>query len=180
MVWPAFDLGETINQTISATVTVVGVVVGGWIAFRVGIRQLRSERAIDRRIESLEKLLAAVGEYRGLLQFLISKSEERAEVNSERSVLDYRIREATDLGREVGRLARHAEPYATSDERVHRRPLHLAEFAGYIAIQALSAKSARLVEQVARLRRVVSILQEQERVLLQHLRNEMALPASRF
>ena len=179
MTWPDFDLGEAINQTISAFVTVTGVFVGGWLAFSLGVRQLRRERAIDRRIDSQEKLLAATEEYRILLRLLISEYATLDSVDESQSRMRYlTFREATDKGREVGRLLSRADLYSTAEERAERGNLLVAQLQAYIVSSTLSADSSSTPERLKTLEDVTLVLEKQEHLLKHRLRHELALQTS--
>lgn len=180
MQWPEFSLAEAINQAISASATIVGVFVGGWLAFRLGIRQLRQERAIDRRVESQEALLAAIEDYGILLSVLISSfATEGADAENDARMREYTLRETTDKGREVARLLSRADLYGAEDERAERRPLRIAQLEAYMASWTVFSDSSVKAAELVKLRAAAEVLKEQERLLTKRLRLELALPEAR-
>ncbi len=61
--WPAFDLGEAVNQTISAAATFAAVL----LAAKLALDHLRREKAMDRRLDALTALLPAIDDYQRAL-----------------------------------------------------------------------------------------------------------------
>jgi hypothetical protein len=177
MDWPAFDLGETINQVISAIATVGGVLLGGWLAFRFGVRQLRHERAIDRRVESQEKLLAGLSDYRLSLQVLTSEYEKPATGTEEqRRLRDLMLTRTTELGRGLQTLASRAQLYCSPDGRDSLDGLTRSQILAYIASWTLATKPSPDGKELADLRKLVADLDQQERNLIVRVRTELSLP----
>jgi hypothetical protein len=177
MLIPSFSLGEAINQTISATSTVAGVLIGGWLAFRFGVRQLRAERAIDRRVESQEKLLAGVSEYRLSLQVFVSEHEKSDDVSEERKQLrSYMLNHTTEKGREMQTLARRAEMYCLPEERAHLGQLARGQILAYISSWTLATTPSTEQTELTKLRTIVLQLESEERSLIARVRAELSLP----
>lgn len=69
--WPIFSPSIAINGTLEALGTLATVLIGGLLAFRLGIHQLRAERLLDRRLSALERLAAEVESFqRSLILFV--------------------------------------------------------------------------------------------------------------
>jgi hypothetical protein len=176
MVWPPFDLAEVINQTVAAIVTVASVFVGGRLAFSYGVRQLRHERAIDRRIESQEALLAAMDGYRSELQMVRTVVESTADdLSAHAEILMYVQKQAVEKGREFGRALSRAEMYSTEEERAERRPLAIARFAADIVAWKHESSDPSPEPPVDTLTSAISTLEKQQELLVQRIRGELVL-----
>jgi hypothetical protein len=69
--WPTFSPSLAINGGLEALGTLLTVLIGGLLAFRLGIHQLRAERLLDRRLSALEQLAAEVDSFqRSLILFV--------------------------------------------------------------------------------------------------------------
>jgi hypothetical protein len=133
MHWPHFDAAEALNQVIGGVVTIASVVLGARIAFTHGLRHLRHERALDRRLDWYEKLLAALDEYRSILRVLVSIEGERlggtaTEIRSR----DHVLRETTASGRRFANCASLVNLYGTAQEQEQARALQLAQMSIYV------------------------------------------------
>jgi len=71
-----FDLTEAVNLAIAGVVTLVTVLLGASIAFRYGLRHLRHERALDRKLELLESLHETFQEYIAKSRVLLRQDTE--------------------------------------------------------------------------------------------------------
>ena len=179
MVWPPFDLAEVINQTVAAIVTVASVFIGGRLAFSFGVRQLRHERAIDRRIESLEALLSAMDDYRSELQLVRTAVESAADDPSVHpQVLTHFQKQAVEKGREFGRALSRAEMYSTEEEQAERRPLTIARFAADIVAWKHESSDPSSEPLADTLTSAISALEKQQGLLVHRIRGEVLLPSA--
>lgn len=181
LVLPEFDLGEAINQTVTAISTLGGVVIGGRIAFRFGVRQLRMQRAIERRSESLEKLLDAVEVYLLDLRNLLSVLEgpDRDSVML-REYHEEVVQKAADQGRVVHALVKRAQRYTTTAEQEPLRGIILAQLGAYVATSVLQDDGTQEHRQNGPkyVRSGIVRLEAAEEALIVLLRSEIALPRS--
>lgn len=69
--FPQFDLSEAFNQVITGVVTLGSVLLGAKIAFSAGLRHLRHERALDRRLVLLETLYGLLEDYLGFAREIL-------------------------------------------------------------------------------------------------------------
>lgn len=178
MNWPNFDLAEAINQAVSALATVLGVLLGGWLAFRLGVRQLRSERALDRRLEWQEKLHSAAFEYLSMLRVLIGEYEKapNADENAQR-FRSHVLTETTRLGRVLQESIRRTDLYGTAEEREHSARLFKLQLDTYIASWTASTSAAAAVDSgvVASLKELQDSLEAERRHLARRIRLELNL-----
>jgi hypothetical protein len=173
MVLPSFDLGEAINQAIAATATVLGVLGGGLLAFKLGLRQLRQERAIDRRLDWHEKLLSALDDYRGVLRVLVGQYENPPDEKSD--LREYALGEATKRGRDVQTLLRRAELYGDASEQAHSTRLFKTQLDLYIATWSFSANPKEQAHRVPEMKRLLELLDDAQSELVSRIRGELGM-----
>jgi hypothetical protein len=174
MVWPVFDPGEAVNQTISAAATIFGVLGGGLLAFRLGIRQLRHERAIDRRLDWQERGLIALEEYKSVLGVLI-RQYESAQSEEGKDLRNYTLGEATRLGRQVQSFLRTSELYGTADERISSTRVFRTQLDLYIATWSYSANPSTEGHRLPEMKRLVDDLERARAELVSRFRSELGL-----
>ena len=164
------------NQAISAIATVLSVLLGGWLAFRSGVRQLRHERAIDRRLEWQEKLQAAVYEYSTSLRVLISEFEKPFTGDDRIRFRDHILRETTQRGRDVQALLGRVDLYGTLTEREDSSRIFKLQIAAYIASWTFATKPGGDEAALTELKRVANSLAEEQKRVAVRIRQELALP----
>lgn len=176
MSWPHFDPVEAINQAISATLTLLGVFVGGWLTFRLGVSQLRRERAIDRRLEWHEGLLAALDDYRNMLGIFIEQ-HEKPSIDPKADLRSQVLTEVTRMGREVQKYLRRAELYGTPAERDDAGKVLRIQLNLYMATWHCSGIGKGSAQSLATVKALVVSLDEVQVTLTSRLRYELALPS---
>jgi hypothetical protein len=172
---PAFDPAEALNQAISATATLVGVLVGGWLAFRLGVKQLRQERALDRRLDWQEKLLTAIDDYQTVLAVLLAQYEKPSS-DPAHDLRNYALGESTRLGRELQSLLRRAELYGTMDERAYASHLFKTQLDLYIATWSYSTNPLTEGHRLLEIGKLIVALNESKTELVSRIRQELAMP----
>ena len=115
MNWPNFDGAKAINQAVGGLYTLVGVFAGGYLAFWLGVRQLRKSRAIDRRLEWHEKLHADLSRLQDALRDLATAA--RMPPPFKQSYTKTAMDQARESGRALEKLLRSADLYGTPSER---------------------------------------------------------------
>ena len=93
MAWPAFDLGQVLNQLIAGGITLTAVL----LAAKYALSQLRRERALDRRLNATDTLLAAIDDYRKGWAFLEIHETRRSGKPVDASIAAARLVENREL-----------------------------------------------------------------------------------
>ena len=175
MTWPQFDGPKAINQAVSALYTLVGVFAGGLLAFRLGVRQLREERALDRRVEWTEQLLAALAEYKATMDQLVPAYEAATTNRGKLDTVAALMGRAQQQGRELQRLLARAELYGTAEERASAQTLSVHEIAANVAFAGLIISEEAEQQGLKQLRETLSALEPHRRELVSRLRGELGL-----
>jgi hypothetical protein len=174
MVWPTFDASIAVNQALGALYTLAGTFIGGYLAFRLGWRQLRNARAIDRRLEWSEKLVETAKEYRtsvGLAIMLCEDEDAESRVDFIGQVLEA----AHTSGQALQALLSRADIYGTLQEQFATQRLTLSLMRAGIITGAHSLKELPSAEDRALLRSTMVALDEHRPVLVARARAEMGL-----
>jgi hypothetical protein len=69
---PPFDPGKAINLLVEAFVTIVGVCIGAWLAFKAVRWQVQTERMAERQLEWLEKATELWSEHQRVVQAVMA------------------------------------------------------------------------------------------------------------
>lgn len=173
----SFSLPEAINQTISAVTTLIGVYFGGRLALRYGIQQIRRQKALERRIESQERILTALAEYQIALRVFISETSRP--IDGTQKQVDFRaatLRHATEKGRELRALLPSAELYCTENERAKIDSVSRAQFEAYIGSWTVAMPGETGGGSIGNLPKVVDDLESLEEHFRTLVRAELLLP----
>jgi hypothetical protein len=176
--WPVFGLSEAINQTIAIVGTLVGVFLGGWFAFKLGLRQMRHERALDRRVKSLEALVGLVDSYRTwIATFNGLEREVRKGAKDRVPVRDRALSATTDAGRHVAETLRELRLY--SDELPVLDTVFDKQTEAYLFTWTEVHGFTPSDEGLAYLDAICSELDAAHKTLVDILRTELALPPAK-
>ena len=174
--WPAFDPGEAINQIVSAVVTLAAVVVGGSLAFRAGVRQLRRERQLDRRLRwyerstrSIQDYITHIGVYLGL------ERDVRAGDASKEAMRYESLNSLTSQGRRLQDLLGYARLYAAPDEVVIASELFTKQLNVYMASWRLSMEPGASLSHIDELKGAITRFDEAREMFEQNIRRELDL-----
>jgi hypothetical protein len=174
MVWPQFDGATAINQFVEALYTLAGVAAGGGLAFWLGARQLRKERALDRRVVWTEELLGALAEYKATMDLLVPAYEEAIKTGKPERVVTL-VGSAQEQGRALRRLLARAEFYGTAEERASAETLAVHEIAANSAFYGILISEEAEQQGLKQLRETLSALEPHRRDLVKRLRAELGL-----
>jgi hypothetical protein len=112
------------NQLAQAAYTFVAALAGGYIAFRLALKNLRNARAIDRRLDWSERLHDALTEYEGVLGAFLRITDGTDE-SEENAVARHTREEASETGSRVTALLARADLYGAPDEVEATRNLYV-------------------------------------------------------
>jgi hypothetical protein len=173
MAWPQFDASVAINQAVAALYTLTGVAVGGYLAFRYGIRQLRNAQAISRRIQWHEQLLATIGEYQRLLYVLLSIVEDGE--GSDESPIRFRktavemYKHVTDLHAQLSR----AELYFSAERQGSAEQLAMAEIDVFLNTRGFDRLLDGDIEAALKIKGFLDLLRDYKSGVIRELRAEL-------
>ena len=179
MIWPKFDPVVAINQAVSATYTLAGVLVGGYLAFRLALRNLRNARAIERRIQWRESLLDAVNAYARVLQSLPEHEIGDQAKNSPNAVPAEKRNLVDQIGPDLFRLLERATLYCDPDEQSDCKEFLDVAMDAFMATYASGGRvrGPRPVERIKAFLPQLSVFRER---VVDRLRREMGLTVGKM
>lgn len=144
-----FSQAEAVNQAIAGVVTLGTVFVGGWLAIRGGISQLRHERLLDRRLALLEQLCEKLDDYGIALRVLLRHEDEATSAGSlGQQLADSALKYATDAGRAVQTAGERARLYGDNTILSLGQRVWNAQIGSYMLTWSKTASSEeRIVRQ---------------------------------
>jgi hypothetical protein len=175
--WPSLDAGLAINQAVAALYTLAGTFVGGYFAFRLGLRQLLHGRAIDRRLEWSERLGDAANEYIGTVGLVVTLCEEE----DPSFIVDYAdlirrtLAEAHAQGRLLDTLLGRAELYGTREERIATHSMMGQVAVASVVTAGHFAKTMPTTEDVTTLKAALAALRDYRPAIVARVREEIGL-----
>jgi hypothetical protein len=171
---PRFDAVVAINQAVSAAYTLAAAFIGGYFAFRLGLRQLRNARALDRRLDWSEKLHDAITEYAAMLGALV-REYEKPYTQKDHDLRVAGLAAIFDQGTEVLTLFERSQLYGVDSERPGADAFFVGLTGAHFAIMGLSPTEAAPTELLELLKATQAGLERHRGELAARVRRELHL-----